>query len=138
MRSKSRQCSPVYLVNFGLTPDGFGENVHKARPIKQTGANISQIPIPSFWPLAFVSRDIIVGLENEGWFSDGGADAATGNGAGAGNGDAVMLFELGKNSRCDGAWFQVGAFGLPMGGFWVVTGNEAGKFPGTADTGIVC
>ncbi len=81
--------------------------------------------------------DVVVGLENEGWVNDGGDDAATGNGAGAGNGDAGMLFELGKNSRCDGACVQVGLFGLPMGGFWVMTG-KAGKLPGTADSGIVC
>lgn len=47
--------------------------------------------------------DVVVGLATEGWASDGGNGAAAENGAAAGNGDADMLFELGMNSRCDGA-----------------------------------
>ena len=116
-----------------MTPEGLGENVHKARPIKQTGASKSQIPIPSFWPLAFDSMAVDACVGKEGWVSEGGVDGAAENGAGAGKGDAGMLFGLGRNSRCDGAWVQVGLFGLPLGGFWTVTGNELGKFPATAD-----
>ena len=37
----------MHPTNLGLGPDGFGENVHKANPIKQMGASISQTPIPS-------------------------------------------------------------------------------------------
>ena len=78
-----------------------------------------------------------VGLENEGWVNEGGDDAATGNSPGAGKGETGRLFELGKKSRCDGAWVQIGLFGLPMGGFWVMTGR-VGELPGTAVSGIVC
>lgn len=121
------------MANFGLTPEGFGENVHKARPIKQTGASKSQIPIPSFWPLAFDSMAVVAGVGKEGWVSEGGVDGAAEKCAGAGKGDTGRLFGLGKNSRCDGAWVQVGLFGPPLGGFWAMTGNEVGKFPATAD-----
>ena len=76
---------------------------------------------------------VVAGVGNEGWVNDGGDDGAAGKCAGAGNGDAGMLFGLGSNSRCDGAWVQIGLFGLPMVGFWAMTGNDVGKFPATAD-----
>ena len=84
-----------------------------------------------------MSIDVVVELEDEGWVSDGGDDAATGKGAGDGKGDAGMPFGLGKNSRCDGAWVQLGLFGLPMGGYWVMTGRLS-EFPGTTVSGIAC
>ncbi len=81
---------------------------------------------------------VLIGLATDGWANDGGDDTAIGNGAGAGKGDAGMLFVFGKNSRCDGAWVQLGLFGLPMGGLWVVTGNEPGKLSGPTVLDIAC
>ncbi len=81
---------------------------------------------------------VLIGLATDGWAIEGGDDTAIGNDASAGKGDAGMPFGLGKNSRCDGAWVQLGLFGLPMGGLWVVTGNEPGKLPVTAESGIAC
>ena len=102
-------------------PDGFGEKVHIASPIRQTGASKSQIPIPSLLPVGAASGTGKAGAANRVWVGDPGGIIA------AGNGEFGMLFEFGRKSRCGVAWVQGRLFGLDPEMFWTAEGNEAGS-----------
>ena len=88
-----------------LVPDGFGEKVHMASPIKQTGASKSQTPIPNFWPAGEGPSDELSVA------SCMGATGATVEDCCVGKGDGAELGESGRKSRCGEACVHCGEFG---------------------------
>ena len=86
-------------------PDGFGEKVHMASPIKQIGASKSQTPIPNFWPAGELPLDKL-GVAS--WM---GAAGVAVDDCCAGNGEGAELRVFGRKSDGEEVCVQCGEFG---------------------------